>query len=140
MTTITRLRTARCAALAAALGLLAAGCAEDSDFANEPPPPTPINVAVVIGDDELTVSPAEFGAGPVVLIVANQTQESMGVTLRGPEVQQSTGPISPRGTATLKVDLGQGEYRATTDDADLDPARVTVGPQRPSGQNELFRP
>lgn len=125
---------------AAAAALAAAGCADGSDFANDAPPPTPINVAAVIGEDELTISPPAFGAGPIVLVVANQTQDAHELVVRGPGLDQSTGQINPRGTATLKVDVGTGVYRASVDDADIEAVRFEVGAPRPSAQNELLRP
>ena len=40
----------------AAMGAMTA-CGSDPDYANEPRPPTPINVSAAISDDRITVSP-----------------------------------------------------------------------------------
>ena len=131
--------------LAATLAL--AGCGSDPDYANDPRPPSPINVTAAITDDEITVSPREFGAGPIVLIIANETQDTQRVTLETDElagkqggIKQSTAPINPDGTATLKVDVRQGEYQVSTDGEGIQPAKVTVGKKRESAQNDLLQP
>jgi hypothetical protein len=135
-----------------AIGLLAAtlalaGCGSDPDYANDPRPPSPINVTAAITAEKVTVSPKEFGAGPIVLIVANQTGDPQRVTLQTDElageqggIKQSTAPINPDGTATLKVDVREGEYAVSVDGDGIRGARVTVGAQRASAQNDLLQP
>jgi hypothetical protein len=130
-------------ALALVLGLLVivvAACGQ-SDNRNQNRPPVPINVSVQIGTNKVTASPAKFGAGPITLLVANQSGASQTVTIDGPRVRQSVGPINPEDTATLKVSVQPGDYTlATAETAGLRPARLTVGPKRPSGQNTLLLP
>ena len=123
-----------------------AGCGEEADYANDPRPPTPINVAAAITDEKITVSPKEFGAGPVVIIIANQTEQAQKVTVETDEIggsqpglKQSTGPINPDGTATVKVDMRRGTYRVSVG-SNIEPASVTVGPPRDSAQNQLLQP
>ena len=131
--------------LAATLGVV--GCGSESDYANEPRPPSPINVTAAITQEKVTVSPREFGAGPIVLIVANQTAEPQRVTLETDEIageqggiKQSTAPINPDGTATLKVDVREGRYAVSVDGDGISAARVRVGPERESAQHELLQP
>src|SRR6187401_3251233 len=84
-------------ALAPALALLAiafAACGE-SDDRNQNRPPVPINISVQLGTKKVTASPAKFGAGPITLLVANQSGASQTVTIDGPRVRQSVGPINP---------------------------------------------
>lgn len=137
------LRTGTTVLVAAAL---LTGCGEGSDdYANNPRPPAPINVTAAITDRGITVSPPEFGAGPVVFIIANQTDEARKVTLEsdtssGPGIRQTTSPINPDGTATLKVDMKTGDYEVRVDGADAEPAAVKVGESRESAQNELLQP
>jgi hypothetical protein len=137
------LRTGITAVLAAAL---LTGCGGgDDDYANNPRPPAPINVTAAITDRGITVSPTEFGAGPVVFIIANQTDAATKVTLEsdtsaGPGIKQTTSPINPDGTATLKVDMKTGSYEVRVDGADADPAALTVGQPRKSAQDELLQP
>lgn len=127
--------------LAAATALTVAGCGEkEKDFANEPRPPTPINVAGYIAPDRVSVSPASFGAGPIVLIVANQSATSQQVVFRGPGVSQTAGPINPGDTAELKVLVRQGTYSLSTGGRGIQPATVRVGPERESAQNKVLQP
>ena len=137
------LRTGTTAVLAAAL---LTGCGGgDDDYANNPRPPAPINVTAAITDRGISVSPTKFGAGPVVFIIANQTDEATKVTLEsdtssGPGIKQTTSPINPDGTATLKVDMKTGDYEVRVDTGEIDPAVLTVGESRKSAQDELLQP
>ena len=137
------LRTGNTVLVAAAL---LAGCGGgDDDYANNPRPPVPINVTAAITDKGITVSPPEFGAGPVVFIIANQTDEARKVTLEsdtsgGPGIKQTTSPINPDGTATLKVDMKTGDYEVRVDGDKPETASVKVGESRESAQDELLQP
>jgi hypothetical protein len=132
--------------------VLAAGCAlagcggSGEDYANKPRPATPINITAAISDKEISLSPKEFGAGPVVIIVSNQTSGDQTVTLQteelggsGPGMKQSSDPIAPRGTGTLKADVREGSYALSTSDGPK-AATLEVGPERKSAQNELLAP
>jgi hypothetical protein len=117
-----------------------AACGE-SDNRNANRPPVPINISVQVGTKKVTASPAKFGAGPITLIVANQSGASQILTIDGPRLRQSLGPINPEDTATLKLDVQPGAYTLAVDEASgLKPSRLTVGPKRPSGQNTLLLP
>jgi len=117
------------------------GACGSSDNRNKNRPPVPINVSVQLGARKLTVSPPKFGAGPITLLIANQSGASQTITIDGPRVRQSVGPINPEDTATLKVTVDPGDYSLAADpSAGLRPARLTVGPPRPSGQNTLLLP
>jgi hypothetical protein len=120
--------------------LFASACGS-SDDRNANRPPVPLNVSIQLGAREVSVSPAKFGAGPITLLVANQSGASQTVTVDGPRVRQSVGPINPQDTATLKVTVQPGQYTVAADEsAGLRPARLAVGPKRPSGQNTLLLP
>jgi hypothetical protein len=117
-----------------------ASCGE-SDDRNADRPPVPINISVQIGASKVSASPAKFGAGPITMLVANQSGASQTITIDGPQLRQSVGPINPEDTATLKVTVQPGDYTVATADAGaLRPARLTVGPKRPSAQNTLLLP
>jgi hypothetical protein len=130
------------AALVAVLAVLAiAGCGGDDEARSEQRPPVPINLSVVIGTEQVTVSPAKLGAGPVTLLISNQSGATQTLIAEGPRLRRSVGPIPPDDTATVKLTLTTGEYTiAAADSAGLDAARITVGPPRPSAQNELLLP
>ena len=132
--------------IAAALVSLA-GCGGGDDYANEPRPPAPINVTAAITDSRVSVSPQRFGAGPIVLVISNQSSSAQEVTFETDELGGSqpgrtfsTTPINPRGTATLKVDVRQGDWRLRTGDGGIRAAAVSVGRLRKTAQNELLQP
>jgi hypothetical protein len=91
------------------------------------------------------VSPRAFGAGPILLMISNQTPRAQAVTFEtdesgGPGLVQTTSPINPAGTATIEVDVPRGRYRLSTEDPAIRPAAVRVGAQRASAQGELLTP
>jgi hypothetical protein len=125
-------------AVAVALGLGVAGCGGGDDFANSPRPPAALTISAAISPARVTVSPSRFGAGSIELIASNQTPTSQRVTLRssslgrtGQQLEQTTGPINPGDTASLKADLAAGRYLITARSTTIDPARIVVGPRRP---------
>jgi hypothetical protein len=124
------------AALVTALAI--AGCGRD-DFENEPRPPIPAEVSVKIAKDGVGISPREFGAGLVNFTVANLTQRPGTLAISGP-VDASSQEIPPAGTDTIKLDMKTGSYEASVSGLAVAPFNFTVGPERPSGQNELLLP
>ena len=126
---------------------LATGCGEDDDYKNEPRPPAPIVVSAAITQDGVSVSPRTFGAGPITLIVTNQTESAQEVTLETDEIggsdagiEQETGPISPGDTASLKANLLEGTYRVGVDGRGIAAGSLRVGTERKSAQDELLQP
>jgi hypothetical protein len=124
-----------------------AGCGGGDDYANNPRPPAPINVTAAITDSKVSVSPQRFGAGPIVLIVSNQSSSAQEVTFETDELggsqpgrKFSTTPINPRGTATLKVDVRQGDWKLGTKKGGIRAAAVSVGKKRKSAQDDLLQP
>ena len=124
-----------------------AGCGDEGeDYANRPRPATPINVTAAISDKKISISPKEFGAGPVVIIVSNQSGAEQRLTLQTeelggsqPGLKQSTDPIAPRGTGTLKADVREGSYALSASEGPK-PATLEVGPERKSAQDQLLAP
>jgi hypothetical protein len=142
-----RAAAAACALTAAAV--LAACGEEDHKYANAERPPTPIVVSASIDDQGVQVSPKRFGAGPITLIISNQSNASQQVTLEtaqqpgdsGPgEKAIQTGPISPRETASVKGDVRTGTYALRVGGDGVRPARIVVGKPRPTSQNDLLQP
>jgi hypothetical protein len=129
------------------VAILVAGCGGGTSYKNNPRPPAPINITASVSNAGIAVSPTSFGAGPIVLIVTNQTGASQEITFESnelgaskPGVTQTTEPINPRGTGQLQVDVTEGQYRVRAANADIAPATITVGPQRQSAQNQLLQP
>jgi hypothetical protein len=131
-----------------ALPLLAvAGCGGGDDYANKPRPPAPINVTAAITNARVSVSPQRFGAGPIVLIISNQSTSAQKVTFETDELGGSqpgrkfeTTPVNPRATATLKVDVRQGDWKLRAGDGGIRAAAVSVGRERKSSQGDLLLP
>jgi hypothetical protein len=141
-------RTAAHASLAVAVVLTVAACGSSSaDYKNDPRPPGPIVITGYISNQRVSVSPRSLGAGPISLIVTNQTGTAQRVTLEsadptgsGPGIKQVTAPISPRDTATLKVDVKPGSYSVHVGADAIRTARLKVGAERKSAQNDLLQP
>lgn len=132
--------------VALALAPLLGGCGGE-DFANAPRSATAITIGAVVTPKRVTVSPARFGAGTVELLASNQTATSQRVQLRsvrlaggGTPLSQSTGPISPGGTASLKADLAEGDYLVSVRSSAIEPATVVAGTPRASGSDRLLQP
>ncbi len=132
----------------ACLCLLGVGaCGGREDHVNGERPPSSINVTAAIIDGRILVSPRRFGAGPIRLIVTNQTDSARAVRFETdavgggrPAITQTTAPIAPSATATLELDVRRGRYAIATADGDVAPAKVTVGAPRPSAQGDLLLP
>ena len=141
-------RTAALAPLAVAGVLALGGCGSSSaDYKNDPRPPGPIVVTGYIDDQRVSVSPRSLGAGPISLIVTNQTGTAQRVTLEsaapagtGPGLKQVTAPISPQDTATLKADVKAERYTVHVAGGTIRAARLQVGRERASAQNDLLQP
>ena len=144
-------RTTRTGAMALpsaiAAAVVLAGCGDTADSRTDPRPPAPIVLTASISDQRVSVSPRSFGAGPISLIVTNQTKTAQRVTLesmdaagQGPGLKQETAPISPRDTATLKADVDPGRYSVHVAGDAIAAAALRVGPERKSAQNDLLQP
>ena len=145
-----RRRCRQAAVGACALSALAsAGCGDSGQaYENRPKPPAPIVISASIDNSSVDVSPRRFGAGPITLVITNQSSASQQVTLEtseqpgsGPgEKAVETGPINPRETASVKADVRQGTYALRVGTDGVRPARLVVGKARPSSQNDLLQP
>jgi hypothetical protein len=141
-------RTAALTPLAVGAVLALGSCGSSSgDYKNDPRPPGPIVITGYVDDQHVSVSPRTLGAGPISLIVTNQTSAAQRVTLEsadatgsGPGLKQVTAPISPRDTATLKADVKPGRYTVHVAGDAIRAARLQVGPERASAQNDLLQP
>jgi hypothetical protein len=124
-----------------ALAAVATGCGGDDEARSEERPPVPINVSVSINERTITASPAQFGAGPVTLLIANQSGASQTVTIEGPRLRRSVGPINPEDTATVRLQVEPGQHTlSAAESAGLREARLDVGRKRSSAQDKLLLP
>jgi hypothetical protein len=132
--------------LLALAGLIASGCGSQSDYKNDLRPAAPINVTAEISDRGVSVSPTRFGAGPIVLIVTNQSTSSQAVTLEdeqdvsGKGLTQSIPAINPGDTGQIKADVTEGTYRVRVGNEAIPSATLFVGTKRRSAQNDVLQP
>jgi hypothetical protein len=128
------------AALAALAAFAFAGCGSEDDFENEPRAALPIDLTASVNDQKVDVDPSEVGAGLVNVTIANLASVPVRFTLIGP-TDEASNEIPPGTVASLKVDLQEGDYEATAGEgSDIRGDRLTVGPARPTSQNELLQP
>jgi hypothetical protein len=124
------------AAGAAALAISA--CGED-DFENNPRPPAPIELSALINDTQVRVRPAkDVGAGPATITISNQSDDPARLVFEGP-TDNSSDPIIAGGTGSMKLNLAEGEYTVSTGEGGAS-EQLSVGPERPSSQNDLLLP
>ena len=123
---------------------LAAGCGNETTHVNDDRPASAVNVTASIVDGELTVSPTQFGAGPVRFLVTNQTDEPLRLTFETAGSEAGTTArspsIAPGSVASLQADTEEGEYELRASDEAIPPVAISVGAPRPSGQDELLQP
>jgi hypothetical protein len=122
----------------------ATGCGGE-DFANHPRPAAAIELTGVIRDNEVTISPAKVGAGPVVITIANETNAAHTITLEGETIREQVGPVNPQGTGTIQKTLQPGSYKVKAGSSravprEIKPAQLTIGKKRPSSSNEVLQP
>ena len=129
-------------ALAACLAALTVTACGGDSYDNDPRPPTPAEISIQIADDNLSVSPKEFGAG-----IANFTILNLGDVPTSIEISELSGAtlgaseeIAPSTSAVVKLELDSGDYEAAATDLDLDPFEFQVGPERESANNDLLLP
>ncbi len=122
----------------------AAGCGQQTNYANDPRPPSPLIVTASINAQRVSISPTRVGAGPITLIVANATDTSLDVHVEpvgagaaGPSAQ--SGPINPGGTTSISFEARSGNYRVSAKGAPQ-AATLRVGRPRPSAQNDVLLP
>ena len=141
-----RIRIGVLASGVASAAVLVAGCGGGKDFADQPRPAAPAQLSGVITDTGVTVSPNRVGAGPVVILVSNQTQQAKTLELDGANIAPvHTAPIDPSDTGSIKETLDPGTYtvkagstRATA--KTLRPAQLVIGKARPDSNDQVGLP
>jgi hypothetical protein len=135
----------RAALLIASGAILVVGCGGSDKFQNKSRPPVPVQLTGVVTAKQVTISPKRVGAGPVILLVSNQTDAAHTITLEGGGTTDTVGPINPLDTATLQSTLKPGTYtvkagskQATT--KEIKSGTLTVDQERSSSSNELLLP
>ncbi|HEX6023889.1 MAG TPA: hypothetical protein VFZ00_18005 [Solirubrobacter sp.] len=131
----------------AALVLLVAGCGGQTQRENLERPAPLVVMTAAIQDDVIRVSPRTVGAGPIELVISNQSDAPQTVTFETDELGGSEGgnrasssEVAAGGTGRLRIDVREGTYSVSVDDDAIREARVEIGPPRESGQNRLLLP
>src|SRR5947208_6829484 len=131
-----------------------AGCGGGKHFANDPRPPTPVNLTVYISNSRILVSPNSIGAGPVTFVVTNQSSQAESLTVQpagGGASLATTAPINPQATSQVQVNFTPGTYTVGTnggggsDASQASPGQIqstslSVGPQRQNSNGALLQP
>jgi len=125
--------------LAAAITVALAGCGNADEDRSRLRPPAVIGISGFAGNGKIVVDPDRFGAGPLRLVMTNQTDKHLVLTVRGDRVEQ-TLDIGPRGTVDSKFNLDPGDYTVLAEGTNLEPAQLSVGPKRKSAQHDLLQP
>jgi hypothetical protein len=130
--------------IAGAALLVVSGCGNKKTYANNLRPPVVLSVTAAISDREVLLSPKKIGAGPIHLVVTNQSSMSRKLVLESVDTgagpaPASSAPINPQGTAELNLDLPEGDYRVAATGGGR-AAMLTVSGQRRTGQNEVLQP
>jgi hypothetical protein len=132
--------------ITAALAVSVSACGE-SDFKNQPRPPVSVELTGVIKKDKVTISPSKVGAGPILITISNQTDQSHTVSLRlaGQKHGDDVGPVNPLDTATIQKTVKSGTYEVIAGSPkalshEPDPATLTIGPQRRNSNDRLLQP
>lgn len=145
------------------VGLLAlAGCGSDQ-HENLPRPPIAAGISVDVTADRVSLSPGRVGFEPVSrqqiiederdgeiqapsdqplpvkLTIANTTDRPLKLVLVGP-TRRVSPEVTATGTAVMTTRLPTGTYRVGVADGDARTARLVVGPDRSSPQNDLLLP
>jgi hypothetical protein len=129
-------RSAAAGLLVAAL--LAAGCGSE-DFPNEPRPPAPVELSAKVDDRKVTVVPDRIGAGLATFTISNQSRDDVELAFDGPN-DARTDEIPAGGVGAVQFELETGEYAIEANVPTISDGEMTVGPERPSAQNELELP
>jgi hypothetical protein len=124
--------------------VLLAGCGGE-DFKNEARAPIRLELSGVIQDDEVTVSPAKLGAGPVAITISNQTDKPHSITLEGASTVDRAGTVRPGDTTTIQKTLEPGSYEVKAGSLkavskEIRPAVLQIGKSRENSNNDVLLP
>lgn len=124
-----------------AASLSVAGCGRVSGKPNGSRPPETLQMSVAITDRGVSVSPGRVGAGPVRIVVTNQTSSSTPLALRrasGATVARTRVNVVPGTAATLQADLSPGRW--TLSASRQRETVLRIGARRRSGDDALLLP
>jgi hypothetical protein len=122
---------------------LLAGCgaAARLESKGDSRPASPIDVSVYVGDGRLAFDPRRITAGPVELLVVNQSTHPRKVAVALPDgrVVAHTPKVEPGSSAQLKTTLTRNAYEVKIEGRGSG-SRLTVERPARSGNDELLQP
>jgi len=121
-----------------AASVLAAGCGAE-EFPNDPRPPAPVELSAKVDDRKVTVVPDEVGAGLATFTISNQSDDAVTLAFDGP-TDVGSDEIPAGGVGALQFELETGTYEIEASVPTISDGSMTVGPERPSAQNDLLLP
>jgi hypothetical protein len=126
-------------ALAIFAALMLSGCIGNDTYDNNPKPPAVLNLTIVIGEDDIAVSPNPFGAGPTRFLMTNQTGTNQEVTISTERLERKVN-VGKGQTVNFKITLLPGELSIDTSNSAAGTFTTEVGPKRESAQQDLDQP
>lgn len=122
-----------------AIGVAVSGCSSNDSYNNDPKPPATRTVSIVVGEDEISASPNDFGAGPTRFITVNTTGVKQEVTFASDRTER-TIIVDAKQTANFKMNTEPGYFTVDASDTAANTLEIEVGPKRPSAQQDLNQP
>jgi hypothetical protein len=126
----------------AACGLTGCGRVDQSEKPNGSRPPATLQLSAAITNRAVNLSPAEVGAGPVRIVITNQSDKSVKATLAPTAAggsRTTRDAIPPGGVAAIQGTVTPGSWRIQVGQG-IDSARLKVGRERDSSDGELLLP
>ena len=122
-------------------GVGVAGCGAE-DFPNDPRPPAGVQLSAKVDDHRVLLSPGETGAGLATITVSNQSADDVELDFLDNTGRKAaaTNEISAGGVGTVQLDLKEGDYSIEPSISTISSGTLSVGPKRPSAQNDLLLP
>jgi hypothetical protein len=99
----------------------------------------PAELSAKVDNRKVVVVPDRIGAGLAVVTVSNQSADDVQVAFDGP-TDAMTGEIPAGSIGQVQFQLETGEYAIDADVPTIASGTMSVGPERPSAQNELELP
>ncbi len=129
----------RCAAAGLVVAaVLVAGCGSE-EFANDERPPVPAQLSGKVDNRKVVVVPGDIGAGLATVTISNQSADAVQVAFDGPNSAE-TDEIPAGGVGAVQFELETGVYAVEASVPTINSTTMSVGPERPSAQNDLLLP
>ncbi len=115
------------------------GCSTEETYNNDPKPPAVFTISTLITETAIAVSPREFGAGPTRFVTGNKSDVTQIVNFEGERVSREV-ELGPGESITFKVTTFPGPFTIEADNTTAELVEMTIGPERPTAQNDINQP